>query len=108
MEVVNIVVSVVAIVLSGVAILLSFGAKRNLEKAREIMSEMEKKVEDIKKAVEGQIQEAWKIGMDKIKGETKIPDVSEIQKVGTLIKMLKDAGMEKEIKDVIRSGLKSK
>ena len=108
MEWVNIVVSIGAIALSGVAIMLSFGAKKNLEKAREIMSGVEKKVEDIKRAVEGQIQEAWKIGMDKIKGETKIPDVSEIQKVGTLMKVLKDAGMGAEIKDFIRSSLKSK
>ena len=106
MEVVNLVVSIVAIVLSGVAIVLSLGARRNLEKAQEIMSGVENQVRDIKASVEGQIKEAWKVGMDRIRGEVKMPEVSEIKKLGEVVKIFKDVGMGQEVKEMIKRGLK--
>lgn len=106
MEVVNLVVSLVAIALSGVAIVLSLVARKNLEKAQEIMSGVEKQVGDIKASVEGQIKEAWDVGMDKIRGEVKMPEVGEMKKFGEMVKIFKAVGMEQELKDIIKRGLK--
>lgn len=103
---VNLAVSLVAIVLSGVAILLSLGAKKNLERAQEIMSGVEKQVGEIKASVEGQIKEAWKVGMDRIRTEVKMPEVAEIQKIGAMIKVLKEAGMEQEVKGMLKRSFK--
>jgi len=103
---VNLAVSLVAIVLSGVAILLSLRAKKNLERAQEIMSGVEKQVGEIKASVEGQIKEAWKVGMDRIKGEVKMPEVAEIQKLGEMLKVFKEVGMEQEVNEMLRSSLK--
>lgn len=112
----NFVVAGVAIALSITAILLaqknSAEAKKSLDKANAIMSQMETKIGGIEEVIKGQIKEAWDVFMKQARGEGRIPGPREMESMTQMASFLKSMGLENEMKKVfgeaMRKGLTGK